>query len=285
MKICIEMSELKCPPEVADAWRRIQDVSELDWVPDELRDVGGFEFFVAPVGVLPRYGFGGFTEIKSDENGQRTAEVTMLVSPDLPAHVRGFIVAHLLRHKLPEDVHDPHMCVNHDRWLQHEILDREPSLLLPFYEETSGMYRDGLKHKPRSRSVLEQVERNRYQKGFDNAQTRGGLIVVAAETKLQLADSGIEGPDGEYALYGVSQEDGKRWFIKLGIERGKKGHTCKDCSQHVSRGSERITTVIENRWDANKYTHHHYHPGCFSYVELGRFDVMQQVPVEEVPTH
>lgn len=279
------MKRLSCTPEVAAEWKRLQDISEPEIVPEELEVVGGFEYCVTPDGVLPRYGFGGFTEFSTDENGEQTAVVTMLVSPQLPSHVRGFLVAHLLKHKLPEDPHDPHMCVGHDRWLQQAIVEREPSLLAPFYDEAKGMYKAGLIHKPRPTSVHEQIELIRYKKGFENSQTRGGLILVAAETRLQLADQGVEMPNGGIALAGVSAQDGNRWFIKFGIERGRAGHTCKNCSHHIGRGSERITTVIEDVRATRKYTHHHFHPGCFTYVELARFSNLEQVPIEEVPTH
>jgi len=279
------MTRISCSPEEVAAWQHLQDLSEPESVPEEIQDVGGFEFFVVPRGALPRYSFGGFTEYDTDEKGEPTAFVTMLVSPEVPVHVRGFLVAHLLKHKLPEDVYDPHMCVNHDRWLQHEISEREPSLLLPFFDEAKKMYEFGLMHKPRPRTTLEQVELTRYERALRNSKTRGGLVMVAAETQLQLADQGIEMPDGELALVGENSQDGRRWFIKLGVERGRKGHTCKNCSHHISRGSERITTVIETLPAANKYTHHHYHPGCFTYIELARFNSLEQVPAEEVPLH
>jgi hypothetical protein len=279
------MSSLSCSPEEAAAWERIVDISEPEEVPRELDHAGGFRYFIPPYDVLGKYQFGGFTEVAPDESGELTSYVTMLVSSELPAHLRGFIVAHLLRHKLPEDVHDPHMCVKHDSWLQHEILDREASLLDSFYRELFGMYRDGLAHKRQPQTELEIVKRRRYERAFANAKTRGGLIAVANEARLWLSDSGLELPDGEVALVGRNTDDGNRWFIKLDIERGKRGHTCKNCSQHIDRGTQRITTVIEDVRNTQKYTHHHFHPGCFSYVELARFKALNQVDSEEVPRH
>lgn len=279
------MSKLTCSPEQAAAWERLQDMSEPEQVPDELEHVGGFEYFVAPEGFLARYMFGGFTEFDIDDSGEPTNYVTMLVSPELPRHVRGFMVAHLLRHKLEEDASDPHACVAHDKTLQHEIVEREPSLLEPFYAETQGMYHEGLLYKPTPRNILEITERNRYERGYKNAKSRGRLVVVSAETRLQLSDRGLELPDGEFALVGRSKQDGARWFIKLGFEGSRKGHTCKNCTGHIIQGDERITTVIEDLRNTNKYTHHHFHPGCFTYVELAQYDKLEQVLLNEVPTH
>lgn len=260
------MSEfITVPPEHAEHWDRLADRSDLEKVPDEIPIVGGFEYLVAPAQQLGTFSFGGYDTLDEDRN---LKESLLIVGAETPRETRGFVVAHMILHKAFPDDHTPYQCVSHDGFIQKEIASMEPDLLDRFYEDLHDMYRLGFRAVSANPQAPE-LALDRYRMAKMNAAQKGELIIAASKLLERLNDSGLVLPDGEnIALNAVDKRSGERTMITLQVEAGDK-HTCKNCSHGIVKGAQRITTATKK--SVNGYSHHHYHPGCFNFVEFGNF--------------
>lgn len=267
-------------PEIASQWDNLANIASLEAIPDELPIAGGFEYLVLPTGILQaKYAFGGYDTI-DDQTGD--VESLVLVDESIPSHVRGLLVAHMVLHKIVPDDGTPQLCRNHDSTLQSVMADLEPSLIEPFYDEAEVMYVQGFSSLRTDASALYHLATERYKTALKNSRFKGKLAHDATDRRKRLEDAGLVLPDGESGITAVDKRSGQRTLIYLQEERGTR-HKCKNCSHAITKGSPRITTSTNQK--VNGYDHHHYHPGCFTHVELGIFGDIHQVPHEDHSRH
>lgn len=127
--------------EAVEQWDKLAERGHLEVVPSEIPDVGGFEFFVIDRGVLAdSHALGGY-DMYNDEIDE--TESLVIVGEEVPSHVRGLLVAHIVLHKTLPDNGSPHLCNDHDKHIQAVVAEAEPSLVEPFYREAETMYRQG----------------------------------------------------------------------------------------------------------------------------------------------
>lgn len=271
-------SPVTCTPEAAEAWNSLADrMAEVEKAPMDLPEgVAGFEYFVLPDGVLPSsHSFGGY-DAYDDETGEM--EVCLMVSETLPVEVRGLVVGHMVMHKTETDDLGPTLCSDIDRKIQSAVEDLEPDLIRPYFEEALTMYLHGQDHiRPLRRHPLYSILNPRYDRAIRNAQSRGRLAKRADAARERLRQEGLIIPDGDLAL---SAKDRKGETVRISLHTERRTvHTCRCCSNPIPKDTPRFTTSTEIEIDG--YDHHHYHPGCFTHVELGIFDDFKQIPHEK----
>lgn len=262
-------------PEDAAAWDHLADISEVDVIPGELTTLDGdFDIFVAPKGILPVGMFGGYDEI-DDETGE--IRTTLIVGSEVPKEARPALAAHILLHKIIPDNGAPYLCKDHDRLLQSRIADIDPGALGSFFHSSDEVYSRGYQ----AYSGMSGVDRllvERYQKAMQNARRQGEGFDLSEAARQRLTELGLELPDGEVAINAVHKPTGIRTDISLQTERGTK-HKCRSCSNPIVKGTARITTSAKQAHEGRD--HHHFHPGCFTHIELGIFGDVHQIPHEE----
>lgn len=261
--------------EFAQQWDRLAEQGSPEYVPSELPLVGDFEYLTVPAGIFePTHQIGGY-DIYDDETEQ--TESLVIVGEDIPKHARPFLVAHIILHKTMPDDGTPHLCGQHDKSLQAFMSEAEPSLIEPFYDEAEVMYRQGAAYV-RGNDPVALLTADRYRHALRHSRHKGELAHQASERRQKLAELGLVLPDGESALTAVDKRSGERTYVTLQNERGNR-HKCADCSHPIVKGSARITTSTQQ--PVSGYDHHHYHPGCFSHVDLGVLGDFRQIPHEE----
>lgn len=265
---------LNASHEDAAAWDKIAEVCEPEVVAGELTTIGEFEYYVAPEGILPPGRFGGYNE-QDTETGAISSLI--IIGEETPPEARGPLVAHMALHLALPDDGSPHLCKSHDRFLQSKIAEDDPALLKPFYEGSRVMYTVGYEGY-RELSQADQLLLDRYIEALRNSQRQGEDIDLSEQARQRLADLGLLLPDGSVALTAVDKRSGNRATISLQTEPGSR-HKCRNCSHPIVKGSARVTTSAQRSHDG--YDHHHYHPGCFTHIELGIFGGMHQIPHEE----
>jgi len=219
------------PPELAEQYDQVADLGYLESVPDELPEVGGFDFVVIPSGIFTAsHSFGGY-DIYNEETGE--TESLVLVSEDIPREARGLLVAHIVMHKVTGDDGSPHLCVDHDKAIQRVVAEAEPSLLEPFYKEAEVMYRQGFSWYNNQSDSPELVVA-RYRKGLSNSEQRGQKASQATIRRGQLADEGLILSDDELMIVGIDKRNGQKTHISLQQEAGTR-HKCRDCSHPIPK--------------------------------------------------
>lgn len=264
------MISYNAPAEYVGYWQTIAEIGEPETVPAEIPHIGGFEFLVVPTEILPdTHATPGYDEY--DDETQELSSL-VLIGDLVPKHVRGLLVAHLLLHKSHPDDGSPTTCISHDKSLQSVMSDLEPSLIEPFYRESEIMYRQG-KSWYEQFPGAPQLLVDRYARALHNSRERGSLSTEATEKRARLDELGIVLPDDEFALSAVNKKTGDRTTISLHTERGNR-HKCRNCSHGIPKGAQRLTTSVTNPKDGRD--HHHYHPGCFTHVELAVYGDFHQ---------
>ncbi len=269
---------VSCSLESAEAWDYLADnVAEIESTPADLpAGLAGFEYFVLPDGILPSsHSFGGYDAI-DPETGE--LQVSLMISEAVSPSVRGLLVGHMIMHKMAPDDLGPNLCREFDKEIQAALEDLEPSLIRYYYEEALAMYEQCQDHiQPFRRHYIYRVLDSRYNLAVRNAQSKGRLARQADDARERLKEAGLIIPDGDLALRAKDRK-GENVRISLHTER-RTVHTCRCCSNPIPKNTPRFTTSTEVKIDG--YDHHHYHPGCFTHVELGIFKDFKQIPHEE----
>lgn len=263
--------------EHAEHWEHIADLSQPEVIPKGLSPFGSFddfEYLVAPNELMNGFPFGGYDTEDTDTN---ETETLMIVNEFVEKQARPLLVAHLLLHKSIKDDGSPQLCAHHDKLLQSNLACVEPSLIAPFYNEATQMYASGYRSML-SDPTADKLLVDRYGRALKNTESKGRMAEEAENTRQRLVDLGLELPDGAVAINAVNRHSGARTNISLQTERGQH-HTCRNCSHPIIKNTPRITTSSKEK--INGYDHHHFHPGCFTHVELGIFGDIHQMPHEE----
>jgi hypothetical protein len=257
------------PDHHAEYWDRVVNASEVETIPSEFPDAGNFEYFVAPDGAIQvARATGGYDTFHEDG----TIQSMIIIGTEIPSEVRPFWVAHLLMHKIWEDDGTPFQCATHDRKIQHFLADSEPMLIAPYYDEGRQNYVLSKNWTERN-GVNTGLILERYKRAIKHASEKGHNAHLADEVRSRLADMGLLLPDDENALAAVNRMTGEKTVFTLQTESGYR-HKCRSCSGPIIKGSDRLTTSIQNPRDGRD--HHHYHPGCVTHVDLGMFGAFSQ---------